>query len=388
LDDAKVWNVSKPLSYFQLVDAAAAPRIVDVSGAIGSTQLIVTFSEGISAVNGGALQLSDFSYSNGLGATITGVDHVTGSNTATLTLSSALSLMNDIGVGLVQVIGIDDYGNAVEVNDLTVAPGGGCPSGQVVFDLNESAGSTYVLDAQGVTAGLVNNPTSALPGDGYLHGDSVANYITFDNNTACLTASQEQTIEVRIKPTGIDSNPYITRILARDGGNNYQVSVWRGDSAAFPAFTPPTGVASIALWLKPGDAHGGTVWKPVLTDYSQYPIVSDHWYRVKAVWNSNKPGGVADQPYVQADIFVDDEGTDGLGTGENWVGYRNATNAAQSYLDATRLLYTGDIITAVNGPFAIGVNVNNHANNLFNGLIDWVTWQGAADYTGVDDPPN
>ncbi|MCU7918539.1 MAG: hypothetical protein KZQ95_09305 [Candidatus Thiodiazotropha sp. (ex Epidulcina cf. delphinae)] len=389
LDDAKVWNVSKPLSYFQLVDAATAPRIVAVSGAIGSTQLFVTFSEGIYAVNGGALQLSNFSYSNGVGTTITAVDHVAGSNTARLTLSSALSLTDDIGVGVVQVTGIDDYGNAAEVNDITVAPGGGCPSGQVVFDLNEAAGSTYTLDAQGAIAGLVNNPALALPGDGSLHGDGVANYVAFDNNTDCLLATQAQTIEVRIQPTGIDINPYIKRILAKDSGGNYQLSVWRADNpTAFPAFTPPAGVASIALWVKPTDAHGGTVWKPVLTDYSQYPIVSDHWYRVKAVWNSNKPGGVANQPYVQADIFVDDEGTDGLGTGENWVGYRNATNATQSYQTSNRQLYTGDIITAVNGSFAIGVNVNNHANNLFNGLIDWVTWQDAADYTGVDDPPN
>lgn len=387
LDEARVWNVSKPLSYFQNIDSAAAPRIIAVSGPIGGTQLIVNFSEGIYAAGGGALQLSDFTYTNGSGTTLIAVNHVAGSDHATLTLSSPLSATGDIGVGLVQVDGLDEYGNRAEANDIVVVPGGGCPSGPVAFELNESSGSDYVLDSQGFIAGLVNNPVLALPGDGLLHVEG-ANFATFDNNTDCLLADREQTIEARIRPAGIGVSPYITRILARDAGGNYQLSVWRGNPAAFPAFTPPAGVASIALWVKPQDAHGGTAWKPVLTDYSQYPIVSDHWYRIKVVWNSHKPGGTANQPYVPADIFLDDEGTDGNGTGESWAGYRNATNAAQSYLDTNRQLYTDDTISPASGPFAIGVNVNNHANHIFNGLIDWITWQGSADYGGVDDPPN
>jgi len=31
------------------------------------------------------------------------------------------------------------------------------------------------------------------------------------------------------------------------------------------------------------------------------------------------------------------------------------------------------------GDFIIGANVNNHNNNVFNGLIDWITWKGYAD---------
>jgi hypothetical protein len=34
--------------------------------------------------------------------------------------------------------------------------------------------------------------------------------------------------------------------------------------------------------------------------------------------------------------------------------------------------------------FSIGCNVNNHANNIFLGLIDWITWQDVVDYSGVD----
>jgi hypothetical protein len=355
----------------------------------GSTKLLITFSEGIYATGGGALDIPDFTYVDAdSGRTVIAVDHVAGSNTAVLTLSSPLNSSNDFGIDLVQVSGIDEYGNAIETNDITLSLGGSCPSGQVVFDLNEPASSSSILDTQGFIPGVVSNPVSAIPGDGSFHGDGANNFITFDSNMGCLLASQEATVEVRVKPSGIDVAPYITRILARDSGGNYQLSVWRGDSALYPAFTPPAGVASIAFWVRPVNIHGGLAWKPVLTDYTQYPIVSDHWYRVKVVWNSNKAGGTADQPYVQADIFLDDEGTDGAGSGENWAGYRNATNANQTYVDATRQLYTGDEITAVNGPFAIGVNINNHANNLFNGLVDWVSWQGVADYTGVDDPPN
>ncbi len=388
LDEAKIWNITQPVSYFQAIDATASPRIVKVSGTIGSTRLVVTFSEGIYGTNG-ALQVADFSYSDADdGRTIVAVEHVAGSNTATLTLSSPLDASNDIGVDLVQVVGADEYGNTAEASNVTVSIGGSCPSGQAIFNLNETAGSPNAFDDQNFIVGTVNNPAAALPGDGTLHGDGVSNYITFDANTSCLTASRTLTLETRIKPTGIADVPYIKRILARDTGGNYQLSVWRGDSAAFPAFTPPTGVASIAFWLRVVDAHGGNLWKPVLTDYSAFPIVSDHWYRIKVVWNSDKSGGIANQPYVQADIFIDDEGTDGLGTGENWTGYRNATNATQSYLDAARILYTGDEITRANSVFAIGVNSNNNANNLFNGQIDWITWEEIADYTGVDDPPN
>jgi hypothetical protein len=376
------------VSYFQAIDASTSPRIVRVSGSIGSTRLVVTFSEGIYGTNG-ALQVADFSYSDADdGRTVIAVEHVAGSNTATLTLSSPLDASNDFGVDLVQVVGADEYGNTAQASNVTVTPGGGCPSGQAVFNLNELAGSANVFDDQNFIVGVVNNPSAALPGDGTLHGDGTANYITFDGNTSCLQASRAMTLEARIKPTGIVSTPHIQRILARDTGGNYQLSVWRGDPAVFPAFTPPTGVASIAFWLKTVDAHGGNVWKPVLTDYSAFPIVSDHWYRIKAVWNSDKAGGVANQPYVQADIFIDDEGTDGLGTGENWVGYRNATDDTQGYLDAARVLYTNDEISPANGVFSIGVNANNHANHLFTGQIDWITWEAVADYTGIDDPPN
>ena len=388
IDDAKIWNITKPTSYFQLVDAATAPRIVSVAGTVGSNRLVITISEGIYSSTGDALTASSFTCLDADdGRTIVAVSHAAGSNTAILTLSSPLDSTGDIGVDVVQVSGVDEYGNAAEANTFAVFSGGGCPSGRTTFALNEPAGSTLAFDAERFIVGAVSDAPGSFLGDGSFHGDGVNNFIAFDNNPSCLLATRAQTIETRIKPSGIGAANYIARVLAKDNGYNYQLSVWR-NTTAFPAYRAPSGVASMALWVKPLDAHGGAAWKPVLTDYARFPIVSDHWYRVRAVWNSDKAGGVANQPFVQADIFVDDEGTDGAGTGEGWAGYRNATERAQGLIDATQRLYTGDTIDAMSGPFSIGVNLSNHAANLFIGSIDWVSWQGSADYGGVDDPPN
>lgn len=387
IDDAKVWNVTKPASYFRSVDAVTAPRILSVGGAAGSNRLVVTFSEGIYSSTGGALRASNFTYSDAdNGRTVVAVDHVAGSNTATLTLSSPLDATGDIGADILQVSGVDEYGNSAEANALPVVPGGGCPSGRTLFALNETSASALAFDAEGFIVGKVYDAPASFPGDGSFHGDGVNNYIAFDDNTSCLSATRALTLEARIKPTGIGAANHIARVLAKDNGFNYQLSVWR--NTTWPTYRAPNGVASIALWVKPLDARGGAVWKPVLTDFARFPIVSDHWYKVKAVWNSDRPGGTPNQPFVPADIFVDDEGTDGFGAGENWAGYRNATDRSQALVDSTQRLYAGDSIDAADGPFSIGVNLSNHTANLFNGLVDWITWQGSADYIGVDEPPN
>jgi hypothetical protein len=222
-------------------------------------------------------------------------------------------------------------------------------------------------------------------------GDGVNNYIDFENNDTCLQSATAITLEVRIKPIGIGTDNYIKRILARDSNQNYQLSVWRNtNTTKWPNYAAdlPDGVASIAFWVSPVDKHGGKWWKPVLTDYNICPIVSDHWYQIKVVWNSNKTGGTVDQPFVPADIFVDDQGTDGLGSGENWANYINCTDSDQSLLTDDRKLYYLDEITTGDGDFTIGANVNNHSNNVFNGLIDWITWKAEVDYSGVDDTPN
>jgi hypothetical protein len=49
-----------------------------------------------------------------------------------------------------------------------------------------------------------------------------------------------------------------------------------------------------------------------------------------------------------------------------------------------QFLQTDDEINTNDGAFSIGCNVNNHANNVFLGLIDWITWEDVVNYSGVD----
>jgi hypothetical protein len=287
----------------------------------------------------------------------------------------------------------DNNNLAAGTETVTIGLSSQCPASPVTINLNEPSGSTYIMDTQNILYGAVYGGASTLTGSAYSGGgDGSGRYIQFDYNTACLTASTAMTIETRIKPTGMaGTGNYVRRILARDGSGNFQISVWRNNSYnALDAYNAPSDEASIALWINVVDAHGGLAWKPVLTNYTgartgsenNCPIVSDHWYQVKAVWNTNKPGGTPGQFFLPADIYIDDQGTDGNGAGENWAGYINCTDTDQSlmgtYNDAK--FYTGDVIKAATGDnFTIGTNRGTPTNNLFNGLIDWITWKDSAD---------
>ena len=48
---------------------------------------------------------------------------------------------------------------------------------------------------------------------------------------------------------------------------------------------------------------------------------------------------------------------------------------------------TSDEITPSPGDYVIGASVSNHTSNVFLGLIDWISWQAAVDYSGVEEPP-
>ena len=395
IDEAKVWNITKDAAYFETADSQSPPRISMVEGLIGTTQLTVVFTEGVYAGTGatGALEISDFTLTDTNSdnpRTITGVTHTPGGSTATITMSQPLiaaDLYADTLAAAVNSV-YDEYDNLSGTDPVTITLSSVCPTGIVDIPLNDPAGSSYIMDTQDILYGMVAG-TGTLTGGEY-SGDGINNYIDFEYNNTCLQASAAMTLEARIKPAGFagETGTYVKRVFARDTGGNYQMSVWRKiDATNWPNYTPPDGVASVAFWVKPVDNHGGKVWKPVLTDYNTCPIVSDHWYEVKAVWNSGKPGGTTGQFFVPADIYVDDQGTDGVGTAENWSGYINCTDSDQSQLTDERKLYTGDTITVANGDFVIGANVNNHTRNVFNGLIDWIMWQDVADYTGVDDPP-
>ncbi|MEW6219055.1 MAG: LamG-like jellyroll fold domain-containing protein [Thermodesulfobacteriota bacterium] len=384
LDEVKIWNVTKNVTYFAPIDASVAPRILSAKVA-SATTITVAFSEGVYTSPGqtGALVPADFVYTDlDNGRTITGVSHAAGASTATLTLSAALDLSDDIGVDTVAAAAnaiFENQGIAVDTTAVAIS-GSLCPD-PAVFPLNEPSCSATAQDAGGFLTGTVNNPCTTFTGDGSLHADgTTANTIIFADADTCLGGDgRALTVEARVKPTGASGTAnYIKRIISRTTTTgNWQLSAWRNNSWA--EYEAPAGQYSFAFWVRPVDAHGGQTWKPVKTDYLVCPLVSDHWYQVRAVWNSDKAAG------IPGDIFVDDQGTDGNGAGEAWSGYINCTNASQSQNTADRQLVQGDVINIETGDTAIGSDVGG--GSLFQGLIDWVQWQSTVDYTGVQGAP-
>lgn len=371
LDEVKIWNVTQDSTYFETADSQCPPRIAKAEGVIGGDELLVTFSEGVWAFTGmaGALDAADFTLQDDdNGRTVSAVAHTAGAAEAILTLSAPLDDTNDLLVDVLSAAAdavFDEYDNGAGQIGVAITPSSRCPEGAASIQLNETAGSPYVLDAEQALTGAVNDPSETLPGDGLFHGDGVDNYIDFTANVSCLKASTAMTIEAMIKPTGMEgTDNYIRRVFARDQGGNYQFSVWRNNS--WENYDAPDGTASIAFWVAVVDNHGGNDWKPVLTDYDLYPIVSDHWYQLRIIWDSEKVGG------IPGSIWVDDLGPDGDDAGENWPGLADATDSDQSQLTPERYLYEGDEIRTSDGSFTIGANVNNHANNVFLGLIDWI----------------
>ncbi len=372
IDEIKVWNTVKQQAYY---DQLISPKIRKVEGAIGRNYIVVTFNDGVYTNTGqsGMLQENDFTLSDADNSrTIIGVNHIAGEKTANITLSSPLDNINDIDVDTIAANSnsiYDSYNNPAGMDPVKITCD--CTTGPIksaTFQLNEPANSANATDESGLLNGTVNNPSETFLGDGFYHGDGIDNYIDFENYDTSLQASTLLTIETRIMPTSLEgTGDYIRRIFARDGGGNYQMTVWRNNAIFAPYYNAPSGVASIAFWLRPVDNHGGNTWKPVMTNYSDYPIVSDHWYKVKLIWNSSIVGG------IPGSIFVDDQGTDGNELNENWAGYADATDANQSHLPSGSKLYEGDIIYSADGDFVIGGNVNIHTNNVFKGLIDWIS---------------
>lgn len=400
LDEVKVWNVTKDADYFSTdIDPAAGPYIAFAEGIIGSANLTVTLSEGAYSDTGAssALTPGDFILNDPGGRTVLGVAHTPGSPAATLTLSSIMGSINDFlaaSLGFAANAAFDENGTAGETATTTLSMRSSCPPSPITFELNEAPGSAYSFDDQNTIVGEVAGAGTLTGNEFSGGGTGSGRYINFPYNDTCIQASTAMTLEARIKPSNIGSANYVTRILARDGGGNFQMSVWKNND--WTTYNSPTGEASIALWVAPLDTHGGNAWKVALTNYTggadagenSCPIVSNHWYQVKTVWNTARPGGTSGQPFSPADIFIDDQGTDGAGTNENWAGFINCTDRNQSLVDpTTQAFYTDDQIRPNDGAFTIGANRNNTANNIFDGLIDWITWRETADYSGVEGAP-
>jgi hypothetical protein len=387
MDDAKIWNVTKEAEFFDTVDESSPPRIDAAWGEVGSPTLAVSFSEGVWGANEGPIVADDLVLTDLDGRSIVQVSHTPGDPSLLLQLSSPLSPLGDFGLDLLSASAgsiFDEYGNGAGIDSIVIQGAAVCPDDEVIFNFSEDSGATHVLDSQGLLVGVVADPSDTLTGGGMYSGDGVNNNIAFNFAPDCLTAASQMTLEVRVKPTVVDSGEGSTvqRIFARDDFKDYQMSIWRSVSEVWtPTFQPPAGVASVAFWLPPVDPHGGSGWKPVLTDYTICPIQADHWYRIRLVFDSLKEGG------IPADFFVDDQGPAGNNIGEAWAGFVNCTDWQQNQIPEDRRLYEGDQITTAGGSFAVGANVNNLPNNQFSGLIDYVIWKAAPDFTGVDGGP-
>ena len=131
-----------------------------------------------------------------------------------------------------------------------------------------------------------------------------------------------------------------------------------------PPFNPPAGVTSMAFWVRVVDAHGGSVWKPLLSDHATCPILAGHWYRVRVDWDSGRVGVMPGQ------FWIEDQGTDGSGAAAAWSGLANCTDDDQSQSPADRKFSPGDQILGGDGIHHVAAT--NNKTLFFNGLIDWI----------------
>ncbi len=380
------------------------PEITEVDGASGSNLLTVTFSEAVYANSNqsGSLSASDFKLTDtDNGRTITNVSHTTGASTAELTLSSAIDASNDIGTDQLAAKSLsifDNLGIPMQTSSITIT-GTVCPEGTVSWQLNEAAGSATVTDDSGILVGTVGNPSFAMQGDGYFHGDeNQGTFIDFNNSAACLLSPRALTIEMRVKPTAVDldwedangdgiddipdRNATFNRIFERK--RNIKVTImhawYSGDTTAarndrarvqVKYFVDSASRHTCPNPQWPDDPYEGndSRWHQINSNIDVWPIVNNHWYKIKVVFDSDKPDG----PPV--DIYMDDQGPNGNDVGENWSGYVNASMTINESSSCKWGALTGDFIASEDQISYIGTPPNHNSVILFKGLIDWITWK-------------
>jgi predicted CXXCH cytochrome family protein len=395
------------------------PEIDYVRGFIDSNRVDVVFTQGVFTNDDltGTLESSDFwlfDINDDNPRSITGISHTAGDTVATLTLSSPLieSDVNDLLATTGKSIwcwytgGYVNPGTNDTIQAQAVSAGpwpvgfSVCPD-SAVFQLNESAGSASVTDERGLLIGTVNNPSVAMPGDGYFHGDeNDSTYIEFGNSAPCLISSRAVTVEALVKTSTVDldfgdttRNSTQQRIIERK--RTFQVTIMRGDWMN-DSIASRAGKARIMFKYRVtppyrrdcGEEGLGAWMKQVFSDIDAYPIVDNHWYKIRVVFNSDKP-------HIPVDIWADDQGTDGSGAGELWAGYINIALPDPENSGGCRWMsQPGDEMATENQMTFIGDNPNHNDipgtqnNQLFKGLIDWVIWKPVADYSNVDGPPN
>jgi hypothetical protein len=279
--------------------------------------------------------------------------------------------------------------------------------GTVFWIEDEPQYSANTIDETGLLVGTVGNPTFAFPDvdNDWFNGDeNEGTYINIDN-IASLKSSRALTIEAMVKPTEVDrgvGDNTFNRIFERR--RNILVTIlntdYRGDD-----IPSRYGKASIEVKYRvdnvfvpgsrhtcphpqwPADPYTGNDARmhQISSDIDQFPIVNNHWYLIKAVFNSDKvdvPGSNG----TPVDIFIDDLGTDGTGLNQAWEGYLNATKNINGSSSSRWGALPGDTIEFRDDTSHIGSNWNNSAQ-LFEGQINWVSWKPWADYSNVDDQP-
>ncbi len=391
-------------------------NITSVEGTIGLDKLLVTFSHGVfsNSDGTGSLEISDFIITDSdNGRSITSVEHYAGQANAVLTLSSPLDGTGDIGIDTIAGASASIYdveGYSLDGNQVQVM-GTNCPVGGTTFNFDETAGSSSVWDITGFVIGDAGNPLFSFPGDGFYYGDvnePTMTFVDFNTNDTCFKIANNLTIEARIKPALVDSDgttigsPYVNtfnRVFERK--RSIKVTLlntdYRGDNipgrqdkasieVKYFVDTASRHTCPDPRW--PADPYTGNdaQWHQISTDIDQWPIVNDHWYRIKVVFNTNK-AFIAGSDGTPVDIFVDDQGTAGDDAGELWAGY---INASQSINDSSTCQWgalPGDYIAREDQPFFIGSAPSTAYNQRFTGAMDWVKWKPVADYSGVDDLP-
>jgi hypothetical protein len=146
------------------------------------------------------------------------------------------------------------------------------------------------------------------------------------------------------------------------------------------------------LW--PDDTYTGNDarWHQISSDIDQWPLLANHWYKVKVVFNSDNTSGGGDDG-APVDIFLDDQGETGLDdVTQLWEGYVNASKSIQDSSSCRWGAKPGDYIATENQPAFIGTprppgSGIHAATHIFDGDIDWVTWKPIADYSDVQGAP-
>ena len=382
------------------------PEIDTVGSAVGSNELTVTFTEGVwtSSYQTGALVPADFVLNDVNGnnpRTITDVNHTPGGSVAIIKMSAPLTAADAFN-DTIATVGISIWNAAGNPAGpwLVTIPSGVCPTGSTVFQLNESASSAVALDEQGLLLGTVGNPAAAFLGDGYFRGDENQDtYIDFSDSAKCLLSpsptgyQREVTLEARVRPYVVDldtgnpdRNSTQHRVIERK--RTWQFTIMRGDWAG-DNVPERAGKARVMFkyraappYQRDCDADGPGAWmKQVSSDIDLYPIVTNHWYKIRIVFDSN-------QSHIPVGIWADDQGTDGFDAGENWSGFINIAQPDPEDSGSCKWMsQPGDEMASEDQLTHIGSPPNHNSLVLFKGLIDWVTWQGEAIYSGVDPQP-